>query len=140
MKKLLSSILLLLTLSTISFAQKVNPAKWTWSLSKPNPEVGETVDVIFTVSIQKDWYLYSSDFDPDLGPTVTTIKFTPNDSYETVGSLKAINPSRKFDKEIWNGEYSYFKGKAEFRQTVKILKDKNKNDGSLYSKSCSCLF
>jgi thiol:disulfide interchange protein DsbD len=86
MKKLLSSILLLLTLSTISFAQKVNPAKWTWSLSKPNPEVGETVDVIFTVSIQKDWYLYSSDFDPDLGPTVTTIKFTPNDSYETVGS------------------------------------------------------
>lgn len=137
MKKLLSSILLLLTLSTISFAQKVNPAKWTWSLSKPNPEVGETVDVIFTVSIQKDWYLYSSDFDPDLGPTVTTIKFTPNDSYETVGSLKAINPSRKFDKEIWNGEYSYFKGKAEFRQTVKILKDKINIDGVYDSQSCS---
>ena len=137
MKKLLSSILLLLTLSTISFAQKVNPAKWTWSLSKPNPEVGETVDVIFTVSIQKDWYLYSSDFDPDLGPTVTTIKFTPNDSYETVGSLKAINPSRKFDKEIWNGEYSYFKGKAEFRQTVKILKDKINIDGAYDSQSCS---
>lgn len=137
MKKLLLSTLLLLTLTTISFAQKVNPAKWTWTLSKPNPEVGETVDVIFTVSIQKDWYLYSSDFDPDLGPTVTTIKFTPNDSYETVGNLKAINPSKKFDKEIWNGEYTYFKGKAEFRQTVKILKDKINIDGVYDSQSCS---
>jgi thiol:disulfide interchange protein DsbD len=137
MKKLLLSILLLFTLSTINYAQKVNPAKWTWALSKPNPAVGETVDIIFTVNIQKDWYLYSSDFDPDLGPIVTTIKLKPDESYEAIGSLKAINPSKKFDKEIWNGEYTYFKGKAEFRQSVKILKDKVNIEGSYDSQSCS---
>ena len=137
MKKLLLSILLLFTLSTINYAQKVNPAKWTCALSKPNPAVGETVDIIFTVNIQKDWYLYSSDFDPDLGPIVTTIKLKPDESYEAIGSLKAINPSKKFDKEIWNGEYTYFKGKAEFRQSVKILKDKVNIEGSYDSQSCS---
>ncbi len=137
MKKLIFSLLFVLISSVVITAQKVTPAKWSWALSKANPAVGETVDIVFTVDIQDDWYLYSSDFSEDLGPTVTTVKLKANDTFEAVGGLKAINPSKKFDKETWNGEYTYFKHKATFRQRVKILKEKFLIDGSYDSQSCS---
>lgn len=137
MKKIFLSLFSLFIFSIAVNAQKVNPAKWSWSFSKANPVVGETVDIVFKVNILDDWYLYSSDFSEDLGPIVTTIKLKPNSSYEAVGGLKAINPSKKFDKEIWNGEYTYFKHKAEFRQTVKVLKEKLLVEGSYDSQSCS---
>ncbi|MFD1819886.1 Disulphide bond corrector protein DsbC [Pseudarcicella hirudinis] len=139
MKKIIFSFFTILTLlvSVAVNAQKLTPAKWSWALSKPNPAVGETVDIVFTVKIDKDWYLYSSDFDPDLGPIVTTIKFKANDSYATVGGLKAINPHKKFDKEIWNGEYTYFKEKGEFRQSVKILKTDIVIEGVYDSQTCT---
>ncbi|MBB6004239.1 cytochrome c biogenesis protein CcdA [Arcicella rosea] len=137
MKKLFFSLFILLVCSVTISAQKVTPAKWSWALSKANPIVGETVDIVFTVNIQDDWYLYSSDFSEDLGPTVTTIKLKSNDTYEAVGGLKAINPSKKFDKEIWNGEYTYFKHKATFRQSVKVLKEKFLIEGAYDSQSCS---
>ncbi|MET3125934.1 thiol:disulfide interchange protein DsbD [Arcicella rosea] len=137
MKKLLFSLFILLICSVAISAQKITPAKWSWALSKANPAVGETVDIVFTVNIQDDWYLYSSDFSEDLGPTVTTIKLKANDTYEAVGGLKAINPIKKFDKEIWNGEYTYFKHKATFRQSVKILKAKFLIEGAYDSQSCS---
>lgn len=137
MKKILFSLLLISSLASVTLAQKITPAVWSWSLSKAKPEAGETVDIIFTVKIQKDWYLYSSDFDPNLGPIVTSVKLNPNESFEVVGDLKAINPHKKFDKEIWNGEYTYFKGKAEFRQTIKILNPDFIIDGSFDSQSCS---
>ena len=35
-----------------------------------------TAQIIFTAKIDPDWYLYSSDFDPELGPNVTTFVFT----------------------------------------------------------------
>lgn len=137
MKKLFFSLFILLTCTVAIKAQKVTPAKWSWALSKANPAVGETVDIVFTVNIQDDWYLYSSDFSEDLGPTVTTIKLKANDTYEAIGGLKAINPTKKFDKEIWNGEYTYFKHKATFRQSVKILKEKYIIEGSYDSQSCT---
>ncbi len=137
MKKIFLSLFSLFIFSIAVNAQKIVPAKWSWSFSKANPAVGQTVDIIFKVSIIDDWYLYSSDFSEDLGPTVTSIKLNPNSSFEAVGGLKAINPSKKFDKEIWNGEYTYFKHNAEFRQTVKVLKEKLLVDGAYTSQSCS---
>jgi hypothetical protein len=68
-----------------SFAQILQPATWNYEVSKKEVKAGETVDLIFTATLIKDWYLYSTDFDPDLGPTVTTFAFTPNDSYQPVG-------------------------------------------------------
>ena len=48
---------------------------------------------LFTAKIDPDWYLYSSDFDPELGPTVTTFVFTPDKSFERLGSVQPQAPS-----------------------------------------------
>ena len=120
-----------------ALAQKITPAKWSWSIKPANPKVGEQAEVIFKVAIEKDWYLYSSDFDKDLGPTVTTVTFKPGAGYQTVGGLKAINPHSKNDTEIWNGTYTYFTDQAEFRQKVKITASDYTIEGSYDSQSCS---
>jgi len=131
------AFLLFAFLAIPAIAQKVTPAKWSWSIKPTNPKVGEQAEVIFKVAIEKDWYLYSSDFDKDLGPTVTTVTFKPGAGYQTIGGLKAINPHSKNDTEIWNGTYTYFTGQGEFRQKIKITDSEYKIEGSYDSQSCS---
>lgn len=134
-------IILILTICLLAagFAQaQVQKAKahWTYSFSKPEVKKGETVDLIFTATIDKDWYMYSSDFDPDLGPMLTTFTFEKNNTFETVGKLKPQNPKTKFE-EVWQGNVRYFEGKGVFKQTVKILADNPIIKGTSEYQTCS---
>ena len=131
------AFLLLAFMAIPALAEKITPAKWSWSIKPANPKVGEQAEVIFKVAIEKDWYLYSSDFDKDLGPTVTTVTFKPGSGFQAIGGLKAINPHSKLDTEIWNGTYTYFTGQGEFRQKIKITAADYKIEGSYDSQSCS---
>jgi cbb3-type cytochrome oxidase subunit 3 len=74
--KFVSSVFLLL-LSLCSYAQVLKPIKWTYEPSKKEAKAGEQIDLVFTAIVEKDWYVYSSDFDPDLGPQVTTFTLNP---------------------------------------------------------------
>lgn len=135
MKKIFFSLIALLILSSGLNAQKIAPAKWSWALSKPNPAVGETVDIVFTIKNDKNWHHFATDFDEG-GPVITTVKFKPNDSYELVGKLKSINPIKKKD-EVFEVNVAYFEGKGDIRQSVKILKDKVLIEGSHDGQACS---
>ena len=128
----------LLLLSHVSLAQVQDHASWTASFSTPGVKVGETVDVVFKATIDPGWYLYSSDFDADLGPTLTEITLTPHPAFEKVGKLKPINPKKKFE-EVWQGDVTYFTGKAEFRQTIRILKENPIIKAAAHYQTCSNL-
>lgn len=117
MKKIL--VLLLLGSACALNAQILKPAKWAVSWKEKGTLASSEATLVFTAQIDKDWYLYSSDFDPNLGPMVTEFSFVNNDAFETIGLIKPINPSKKYD-ELWGGEYTYFKGEGKFHQKVKI--------------------
>jgi hypothetical protein len=135
MKKIFFSLIVLLTLSVSINAQKITPAKWSWALSKPNPAVGEMVDIVFTIKIDKNWHFYATDFDAD-GPMITTIKFKPNNSYELVGKLKSINPIKKKD-EVFEVNVAYFEGKGEIRQSIKVLSESIFIEGIYDGQACT---
>lgn len=118
----LSFILTLLVFPLFLHAQIEKHANWKYKLAKKDIKAGDEVEIIFNASIDKDWYLYSSDFDPNLGPTVTSFEFKPDASYSLVGGINPIKPKKKFD-DVWGGDVTYFIEKAEFRQKVKILSD-----------------
>lgn len=103
----------------ISPAQILEPAEWQVSLSDKTPAAGQEVEIIFEVTIDPDWYLYSTDFDPELGPMVTEFVFEEDASYELVGDIRPIDPKRKYDS-LWEGEITYFRGTGRFIQKVKI--------------------
>lgn len=115
----LFSFSILFWASTALEAQILQPAIWAYQATKTSVVPGDTVDLVFKATIDPNWYLYSSDFDPELGPMVTEFTFAPHDSYELLGGIKPVGAKRKYD-ELWEGEYTYFTGKAEFRQTVLI--------------------
>ncbi|MCJ8165593.1 thioredoxin family protein [Pontibacter sp. E15-1] len=117
-------------------AQVLKPATWSYDTAKKQVAVGEEVELIFHVKIDKDWYLYSSDFDPDLGPMVTEFAFQKHPSYELVGKIRPINPKKKYD-ELWEGEYTYFTGTAQFRQRVRVLQPELLIKGSYEYQVCS---
>jgi thiol:disulfide interchange protein len=109
-----------LVLSLSTYAQVLTPTKWSWKLSKTSLKAGDEVDLIFTAVIEKDWYIYANDFDPDCGPMHTTVTLTPDASFKTIGTLKAINATAKHD-EIFGCDVKIFKKTGEFRQTIKVL-------------------
>ena len=126
-----------LFLSISASAQVLQPARWEEVLSKSEVTKGDTVDLIFRVKIDPEWYLYSSDFDPELGPMVTTFTFAPSEQYALVGDIQPIGAKEKYD-DIWEGNYTYFTEEAEFRQAVKILEvDIDSIQGSYEYQVCS---
>ncbi len=113
-------LLLILCVVGLAHAQVLKPASWKVSTSGGNqPKVGEEISVVFDVEIDDRWYLYSNDFDPDLGPTVTEFSFEPHESYELLGEPQPIHPKRKYDS-LWEGEVSIFYEQAQFVQKVSI--------------------
>lgn len=117
-------------------SQVLNPAKWTYEASKKQVSIGETIELIFKASIDDNWYIYSNDFDPNLGPLLTEFKFKPNPGFQLVGKTKAIHPKEKFD-EIWGGKIKYFMKEGEFRQKVKILNANAKITGTYEGQVCT---
>jgi thiol:disulfide interchange protein len=137
MNRIIYALLTLWVLSpSLSVGQIQKRAKWNYSVSRTEVRVGETLDLVFTATIDPDWYLYSSDVDPDLGPIPASFKLTPHPSFELVGKVKPIKPKKKFDK-VWQGDITYFEGKGEFRQTVRILQERPELKGELEYLTCT---
>ena len=111
--------LLFLVISLGATAQLKTPTKWTTSTSKDNIKAGDELDLIFSAKIDKDWYLYSNDFDPECGPIVTEFKFKASDAFELVGAVKPINAVVKHDKNF-GCDVKIFKEKGEFRQRIRV--------------------
>ncbi len=135
MKKLSVLFFVLFILHGLS-AQILEPAKWSYDVSKKDVKVGDEVELIFKALIDPNWYLYSSDFDPDVGPMVTEFIFEPNSSYELLGEITPIHPKLKYD-EIFEGDVTYFKGLGEFRQKIKITGENPVIRGSYSYQVCS---
>ncbi|MCP9761929.1 protein-disulfide reductase DsbD family protein [Lacihabitans soyangensis] len=129
-------VLILLFISISAFAQLEKPTTWKYKVLQDKISVGDVVDVEFTATIQKDWYLYSSDFSPELGPTVTEFTFPKDEGFQPVGKIKPINPKKKFD-EIWGGDVTYFKGTGKFIQKIKILEANPTIKGKISYQTCT---
>ena len=68
--KLILVFILALT-SQIGQSQVMEAPEWKAEIQESTIAKGDTITVLFTAIIPQDWYMYSSDFDPNLGPLVT---------------------------------------------------------------------
>ncbi|MCH7401659.1 protein-disulfide reductase DsbD family protein [Belliella kenyensis] len=139
-KSFKSSLILsfLLILSTLSFAQMVSPPSWSIQLNEKELKVGDEVKIVFKAQIPRDWYIYSNDFDPDLGPMLTELEIDEKKSkgFTLVNKLKAINPKKKYD-EIWEGDVTYFEVNGAFEQIIKITGEEIIIIGALSYQMCT---
>jgi thiol:disulfide interchange protein len=127
---------LFLMLAITSFAQILEPARWSWEASKKSVNVGDEIDLIFKVIIDDHWHVYANDFDPDCGPLLAHVELTPHPSFKTIGTLKAINPKNHYE-EVFECNVKIFEGKGEFRQRIKILSKDLKLSGAYDGQACT---
>lgn len=126
------SLLFSLTL----FGQFRQTATWSYDASKKEVKVGDEIEIIFTVTVIENWYIYSSDLDPEIGPMPTTVEFEQNQSFEVIGELIPTGPKKKYE-EVWGAEVTYFNGKGEFKQKIKVLNKDFNLAGLLEFQTCS---
>ena len=125
-----------LLVSQLSIGQVIKPISWDVSLDNDQPSVGDEVTISFKAIIDDGWYLYSSDFDPNVGPMVTEFNFISNDTYEAIGEIVPIGPKKKYDS-LWMGEYTYFKKEGLFKQKIKILQENFTVSGNYLYQVCT---
>jgi thiol:disulfide interchange protein DsbD len=89
--------------------------EWKVEIQESTIAKGDTITVLFTAIIPQDWYMYSSDFDPNVGPIVTEFKFNESEQFRKLGNLEPIGQKKKYD-ELFEGEYTYFTKEAKFKQ------------------------
>ena len=121
-----SVLVMFLALTVTSFAQILEPAKWSWEASKKSVKVGDEMELIFKVEIEDNWHTYANDFDPECGPLLTKIEFKPDASFKLIGPLKAVN-AKEHHEEVFDCNTKVFEGRGEFRQKIKILSKDLKN-------------
>ncbi|MFT4734634.1 MAG: thiol:disulfide interchange protein [Algoriphagus sp.] len=138
MRKIFLGFLILFLASLATNAQILEPATFTFDTKKGEVKVGDIIGLEFNATIEKDWHLYSSDFDPHLGPIVLETKFIRNDSYKLIGSLKAVNPKEHFE-QIWEGNTTYFEEEGQLIQMVQILKPDPEIKGEISFQTCTDL-
>jgi len=110
--------------------------KWNVEVQENNIVEGDTITVFFEAKIPEDWYMYSSDFDPKLGPMVTEFNFYENEQFERLGNVEAIGQKKKYD-ELFEGEYTYFTKKAKFKQRFIIHSESPDIKGLVSYQICS---
>ncbi len=137
-KNCLLLLALVLLISPWAQAQLVKPPVWNVRLEGKDLTVGKQATVVLEAQIPMGWYVYSNDFDKNLGPLLT--EFVPGSStdYAVAGKLQGIQAKKKYD-EVWEGDITYFMGKGRFEQPVKLLKTAGKVTGSLEYQMCTDL-
>jgi thiol:disulfide interchange protein DsbD len=113
-------IFIIALMSQIGHSQMMEAPEWNAEVQENNIASGDTITVLFTAKIPQDWYMYSSDFDPDLGPLVTEFKFENSQEFKRIGDIEPIGQKKKYD-ELFGGEYTYFTKEATFKQQFKIF-------------------
>ena len=116
--KTILSILLLIT--TISYAQILEPVKWTTETKK----ISDTeYDLIIKAEIEPNYHLYSQKV-PDDVPLATVFIFKKTNDYELIGSTIEEEGHTAYEP-IFKLKIKSFDTKATFTQRIKV---KNKNN------------
>ncbi len=140
MIRLRYKFLLLVLLFTVSsngvFAQLKKEPIWKMVCSKPTAKIGDEVEIVLTSVIEKDWYMYSNDMDPNLGPIAAEFSWKKDKSYVLVGKTKPVG-SHKHYEEVWKGTVSVMKGTAKFIQKIKLISAKPNVKVGIYFQECS---
>ena len=113
----LSSLLLLINLTSVSYAQILKPVKWSYSVNRINDCEAE---LIFKAKIDKGFHVYSQFLDRDDGPVATSFNFDKNVECVLIGKVIEGKPIEEYDPNF-EMKLKFFADEATFKQKIKII-------------------
>lgn len=120
MKKII--VLLCTLLSLGSFAQLMKPVKFIVKSDKSVLKKGDTFTLTFSGTIQRDFYMYSSEFKAE-GPLKSTLELDKLEGIKPVGKFMCINCKTHYD-DLWKGDVSTATQLIVFTQKFTVTSDK----------------
>lgn len=107
---------LLILISTSSFAQIYEPVKWSTSIEK----ISEVeYNLIFTAQIEHTWHLYSQNI-PENGPLPTVFIFEKQPNYKLIGKVSEPEGKTVYEK-VFDMKIKYFETRTIFKQRIKRI-------------------
>ena len=117
MRKFITGIIVLLTLTTVFAQTEDNPVAWSYEVKK----ISDTeYDLIIKGDILEGWHIYSQ-FTPEGGSQPS--EFTYEEAgklYELIGETEEGKTVREYS-EIFDVDEVFFKNKALFTQRIKLI-------------------
>jgi len=114
-------------------AQVVDPVTWK---NSSRLLTDSTAELVFEAQIGMKWHLYSQYFDEG-GPVRTTFYFDESDNFAILGKTSEEPEPHEVYDEAFEMNVKYFSNKAVFRQTIKLLTNKDfKVKGSIEYQVC----
>lgn len=137
MKKLFS-LLFLLCVSVISYAQIIEAVHWRFSVKDISDSEKE---LVFTANMDHGWHLYGMNI-PDGGPAATTFSFDEIHGAVLDGGVTSSSRLiKKYDKQF-EMELSWYEKQAVFIQKIKLTAPTFSITGNVRAMACndqSCL-
>jgi thiol:disulfide interchange protein DsbD len=113
----LGSLLLLIYITSTSYAQILKPVKWSFSVNRINDCEAE---LIFKAKIDKGFHVYSQFLDRDDGPVATTFNFEKSVECSLIGKVNEGKPIEEYDPNF-EMKLKFFANEASFKQKIKII-------------------
>ena len=132
MKRFFSTLALVLCFVSMSFAQMVDPIRWTSEMKQD----GKNVEITLKATIDAGWHLYALEL-PEGGPMATDISFGRVEGAELVGELQAVSDLVVKFEEMFGLELSWYENEAMFVQKAKITDENWVIAGSVSFMGCN---
>lgn len=135
--RLLFAVALLALISAIPVGAEdaADAVQWSWQLQPLDAARGGEADLVLVARIAPRWVVYSSELKAGVGPLPARLRKKPQSAVKLVDGLRSVGASRKQDS-TWNAEISYFAGRAELRQRVKLPADGSPVEVILSGQAC----
>lgn len=127
-------VLASLGLAVSAPAQEPEILDWNWSVEPVTGGAAGSYRIVFRAKIAAGYIIYGSDFEADLGPKPTRVRYAPG-AAEPAGALQSFGTRRRTDP-TFRTEYSYFDGVAELAQTVQVPAGATSVGGTIAGQTC----
>jgi DsbC/DsbD-like thiol-disulfide interchange protein len=121
--------LALLSLTTGTFAQDVNPVRWSFSDHDVKVAPGASLTVHLTAEIEPGWHLYGMKKIDD-GPIPTTLVLDKGQEVEIAGPIHA-SPPVSLDDPNFGTKVDFYVGRANFELPIRVTNGNSPGSKSL---------
>lgn len=124
----------LVALLGTSFAFAAEP-RLEWNFRIEKGEDAREATLVATAAVPEGYIVYASDFDAPIGPRRARLRLDESSAARTEGDLESVASRRRRD-ETFNTEYSYFAGRAEVRQKLRLTGEGSRISGRVDGQTC----
>lgn len=119
-----------------ALAQSPDAVTWTSTAVPTKAADGSAAwRLEFTGRIKPGYIVYGSDFEANLGPNPTRVRFEPAAAVTPGDSLKSVGTKKGKDK-AFNTDYTYFEGEAKLSQVITVAPGTRRVTGTLRGQTC----